>query len=171
MFIPTPSLGFSLAEPALSALHKHIPNAKTIGQGRMTYLFWDVYDAELIAPNAEYRKGERFALKLTYLRSLQGKDIAQRSIKEIREQGFNNERALDTWYQKMLDIFPDVENGYFLLGIVDENQHSHFYSAQGHLGSINDPIFSQHFFDIWLAESTSAPKVRKQLLENNRINK
>ena len=39
-----------------------------------------------------------------------------------------------------------------------------FYFNKVHIGRIDDHTFGQIFLDIWLAEKTSQPKLRSQLL-------
>ncbi|TMO73135.1 chalcone isomerase family protein [Pseudoalteromonas aurantia] len=131
---------------------------------RMTYLFWDVYDATLFAPNGNYSADSPFVLKLTYLRDLAGDDIAQRSIEEMRKQGFTDEKKLALWLTNMKRIFPNVNEGTQLLGVRNKAGGSVFYSDNKLLGEITDPGFTKHFFDIWLSEKTSEPEMRKELL-------
>jgi hypothetical protein len=143
---------------------KYFTNSQKVGEARMTYLFWDVYDATLYAPQGQWRSDMPFALQLSYLRKLHGEAIAERSIDEIRKQGFEDDTKLSQWYQSMRELFPDVTKGQSLTGIADQSRKTHFYLDDQLIGSIDDPLFTQYFFDIWLSEQTSQPKMRKQLL-------
>ena len=49
-----------------------IPGAAKVGEARYSYLFWDVYDARLFAPQGKWQPQESFALALTYLRDFDG---------------------------------------------------------------------------------------------------
>jgi hypothetical protein len=157
-------LCFSLAVNAKEVIDDYISDAQVVGEGRLTYLFWDVYDASLIAPKGEWKNDKPFALKLTYLRKLEGKKIAERSIQEMRGQGINDEVKLATWHSQMINIFPDVDDGYQLMGIRDQQANTLFYHDNMLIGRIDDAEFTQAFFDIWLSDKTSEPKVRRKLL-------
>ncbi|MGB3725435.1 MAG: chalcone isomerase family protein [Glaciecola sp.] len=145
-------------------LQAFIENPETVGEARLSVLFWDIYDASLIAQNGQFNSGGPFALTLTYLRSFDGNDIASRSIDEMRGQGMTDEMKLAKWYQELEQIFPDVQEGQTITGVMDNNKVSHFYLEDQLIGSIEDAEFGKWFFDIWLSEKTSEPKMRQQLL-------
>lgn len=145
-------------------IRPYVPNAEKVGQGRMTYMFWDVYDAALYAPQGSWSTDNPYALKLSYLRNLDGKKIADRSAEEIRKQGFSDEVKLATWHAQMRKIFPDVTVGSSLTGVYTKNGDTVFYQNGTKIGAVKDPEFSAAFFGIWLNEKTSAPDLREQLL-------
>jgi len=149
---------------ALDDIAAHVPAAKKVGEGRMTYMFWDVYDATLYAPQGTWRQDKPFALQLTYLRKLDGKKIADRSIEGMRAQGVSDEIKMATWHAQMRKIFPNVDNGVSLTGVYAGDGTTIFYQGNTEIGRINDPQFGHAFFDIWLNEKTSAPTLRRQLL-------
>lgn len=159
-------LGALMASPAYAFdyIDSHVPNAEKVGEGRLTYFIWNVYDAELYAPDGKWEKDKPFALRLSYLMNLDGGDIADRSIEEIRKQGFDDEEKLKMWHTQMKRIFPDVNETTTLTGIYKANGETAFYENGYGLGRISDPEFGRYFFDIWLGEQTSAPKLTQQLL-------
>lgn len=153
----------SMAE-SYSVLAKFVPNAEKVGQGRLTYLAWDVYDATLYAPNGEWQNGAPLALKLSYLRDIPGKKIVAHSIAEIRKQDAADEVTLNKWEANMLEIFPDVSKGIEITGIYTNEGHSVFYQNHTKLGEIKNPKFTKAFFNIWLDEETSSPDLRMAIL-------
>ncbi|MFK8068441.1 MAG: chalcone isomerase family protein [Gammaproteobacteria bacterium] len=158
---------FSISSfPLLSADHigMHVPEVQKVGEGRLKYLFWNVYDATLYTPKGIWQDEKPFALKLSYLLELEGEKIADRSIEEIRNQGFKNELILATWHNQMRKIFPDVDKGISITGIYTTQGESIFYRQNEEIGRIRDPEFGKAFFNIWLSEKTSEPELRKQLL-------
>ena len=142
----------------------YIPGAQTVGQGRMTFFMWDVYDATLYAQDGEWREGKPLALTLSYLRDLNGVDIARRSIEEMRGQGFSDEIRLAAWFGQMQKIFPDVTAGVSLTGVLTPEGITVFFRDGAEIGRIADPDFGRAFFNIWLSQRTSAPELRAQLL-------
>ena len=149
---------------ALDYLDNWVPAAQKVGAGRLTYLFWDIYDATLYAPQGVWRNHQPFALQLVYLKSFEGRQIADRSLEEMRAQGLQDEMKLAAWHKQMRNIFPDVEKGVSLTGIYTQNGETVFYRNTVEIGRIKDPEFSQAFFAIWLGENTSEPDMRRQLL-------
>ncbi len=145
-------------------LAKYIEEPKVVGQTRLKVLFWDIYDASLIAPKGQFSNDKPFALELKYLRDFKGKEIASRSVDEMRKLGVKDEVKLAAWYQEMQDLFPDVKEGESITGVVDENRISHFYYNDKLLGKVHDKEFSLWFFNIWLSEKTSEPEMRRDLL-------
>lgn len=165
IFLLTWSHTLMAADPHKSILNA-VPNAQLVGQARMSYLFWDVYDVALFAPNGKWAENQPYALTLTYLRELKGEDIAKRGIEEMQKQGFTDQQKLNDWLQQMERLFPDVRDQTVLIGIADEQQHSHFFHRDTYLGAVEDIEFTQQFFGIWLHPNTSEPKLRRQLLGN-----
>ena len=154
----------SQATADLPTARLQIPNAEVVGEGRLKYLFWSVFDASLYAPNGVWSEGQPFALSLSYLRDLEGSAIVEASIDEIKSQGMTDESTLDRWAMQMAEIFPDVDDTTTITGVVDENRHAHFYRNGELIGTVPDPEFSRYFFNIWLGEQTSQPTLRSQLL-------
>ncbi|MBT0585470.1 chalcone isomerase family protein [Alteromonas sp. SM 2104] len=148
-----------------AVVEEHIGGAEVVGEARFEYFFWDVYDVKLYTPNGEYDPNGAFALSLTYLRDFDGRDIAERSVKEMRKQGQNDSAKLDDWLAQMSSIFPDVKEGQTLTGIAHKDSgHARFFLEDKQIGLVEDEEFTQAFFDIWLGEKTSEPKLRKRLL-------
>ena len=82
------TLGFASTS---TLVNQFIENPQQVGKtSRMTYLFWDIYDASLYATQGVYSQDQPFVLALRYLRELDGKEIAKRSLKEIEKQGITN---------------------------------------------------------------------------------
>ena len=143
------------------------PGAVSTVPVRMTVWGFDVYDAKLwtragFAPATYVR--HPFALELAYLRGLKGAAIAQRSLDEMKRQAPINDSQGQVWLQAMQALFPDVQKGDRITGVNKPDQGAEFWLNDRRLGQVNDPLFAQLFFGIWLSPQTSAPEVRKALL-------
>jgi hypothetical protein len=143
---------------------QYIKNPKVVGEARLKFMFLKIYDAKLSAANGLWNADSPFALSLTYLRDFAGEEIASRSVDEMRNIGYDDEVLLAKWYEQMRAVFPNIKEGENITGVMDENKNTHFYHKGALIGSIDDKIFTQSFFGIWLHEKTSEPKMRKQLL-------
>lgn len=150
-----------------NSLGKYLKNAKLIGKGTYTFFFLDIYDVLLYSEKSIYEPNKNFALKLHYHRSFSGKDIAERSIQEIKDQGFKNTTKLNLWQKQMESIFPNVKKGQIITGIYIPNKETIFLSKNKELGRIMDSHFGRYFFNIWLGPNTKDPKLRNKLIGKN----
>lgn len=147
---------------------RYIEDPSLLGESRFKVMFFKIYDAKLSAPkgqwNKTWNKDTPLALSLTYLRDFDGEDIASRSVDEMRDIGYTDEVTLAKWFEQMRSVFPNVKEGENITGVLDNNKHTHFYYEGQLVGSIEDVVFGESFFGIWLNEKTSEPKMREQLL-------
>ena len=144
---------------------------RAAGSGRYTWWGLNVYQASLwvepaFEPTALSR--QRYALELHYQRAFKGRDIAQRSIDEMRRIGAFSEAQSQAWLLAMQTVFPDVVAGDRLLGIHLPGRGAQFLHNGRPVGEVADPEFAQLFFGIWLSERTSAPGLREALLAGTR---
>jgi len=144
-----------------------LPSATFIGQGSLRFLGLAVYDAVLFAP-AETRPEavlrQPLALTLTYKMGFSGQSIAQRSIEEMQRLRRGNASQQEAWLARMQTVFPDVARGDQLTGIHLPAQGARFFFNGRFVGQIDDPIFSEAFFSIWLDPETREPSLRQALL-------
>lgn len=140
---------------------------RAAGSGTYTYWGFDVYQASLwVEPGFEPAAfaRQRHALELQYLRNFKGRDIAERSIEEMRRIGPFSEAQAKDWLQAMVAAFPDVRAGDRLLGVHLPGHGAQFYYNGRPTSEVRDPEFARLFFGIWLSEQTPAPKLRAALL-------
>ncbi len=156
-------MGSSVAT-ATVFIQQRLPQGERVGQGILSFAFWDVYQATLYAPKGQWDPKGPFALSLEYYREIKGSDIAQRSIEEIKKQGFNKTSELAAWEKQMQAIFPDVNKGSVLSAVYTPEQGTSFYDGETPIGTIAGDAFAERFFGIWLAETTSEPSLRQALL-------
>ncbi len=130
------------------------------GAAVMRFLGLKVYAIRLWHKGSGYRPDAPFALELEYARHFAGSDIVERSLAEMRDQGWRDEAQLARWRTAMRTVLPDVRAGDRLIGIAIPQVEARFYAGERYLGTVADPAFVAAFFDIWLSEKTSAPRVR-----------
>jgi len=145
----------------------HLPDALFSGSARLRFWGFEVYDAQLwVEPGfrASRLGAHALALSLTYLRSLRGTAIADRSITEMRRQGPLDDPQASRWRDAMAAIFPDVKDGDRLTGVWQPGKGARFWFNGAPRGQMDDDIFAARFFGIWLSEATSEPAMRLALL-------
>ncbi len=144
-----------------------LSGARWAGSARLRFWGFDVYDARLWVSD-DFR-ASRFAqhelmLELAYLRALNGRSIAERSLEEMRRGAAITPKQAQRWLAAMQDAFPDVKAGDRLTGLHSPGVGARFWFNGEPRAAIADPEFSRLFFGIWLAPSTSEAQMRSALL-------
>lgn len=144
-----------------------LPGAQLQGSGRLRFIGLAVYDARLwrgATPVGSDWMAAPLALELRYLRRLVGRQIAERSIEEMRRQRELGEDESRRWLAAMTQMFPDVQDGDRITGFVVPGLGARFAVNGVVKGDVRDLEFARLFFGIWLSERTSEPALRRALL-------
>ena len=148
-------------------LKTELDSARLAGSARLRFFGFDVYDARLwVTPGfraADYAQ-HTLGLELNYLRSLSGRAIAERSLQEMRRNQAVDIALEQAWLAAMKESFVDIKAGDRLTGLHQPGVGARFWFNSQPRPSIADAHFSRLFFGIWLAESTSEPRMRADLL-------
>ncbi|MCC2606997.1 chalcone isomerase family protein [Planctobacterium marinum] len=144
------------------------PSMQLVGEGKLSVLFWDIYEARLYSANGIYQSDQfPVALKLTYLRDFSKQQLIEETVKQWQKLGFYDEQKVLAWTAELQQLWPDVKRQQSLTLYIDEAQISYFYFNDEQLGTLSDQQFARAFLAIWLSPNTSAPDVRKQLIGQN----
>jgi hypothetical protein len=144
-----------------------LPDAQWSGSARMRFFAFDIYDAALwVAPGFRASRYAQSALvlDLSYLRSLKGQSIAERSLDEMRRGATISVAQEKNWLAAMQVAFPDVQSGDRITGVHQPTAGAQFWFNGQLRARVPDAEFSRLFFGIWLAETTSEPRLRSALL-------
>ena len=144
-----------------------LPQGRLIGSGRLTFWGLQVYDARLWVPpgfKPESFGTQALALELSYLRAFASKDVAERSISEMRRSATISAEQADKWKTALSQVLPDVSKGDRLMGVHRPGVGASFLLNGKVLGEIRDAEFARLFFGIWLSPKTSEPALRNALL-------
>lgn len=170
---PSKGFGASAADTtdasttAPGELLTELPGAQALGAATLRFLGMDIYAARLWVP-AGFSPGayaqHPFALELRYFRSLSGRLIAERSLKEMRRQGPWSAAQEAGWLQAMLQAFVDVQAGDRISGLHTPGVGARFWFNGQPRGAVRDADFSRVFFGIWLSDASSEPQMRASLL-------
>lgn len=136
-----------------------------VGEGKLTYWFWDVYQAQLFSQDGRYEE-QRYplALRLQYLRDFSKEELLSETEKQWQKLGMTNTAEQQKWLTMLESLWPDVRKNDAITLFINEHKVSRFYFNSELLGEVTEPDFSEAFLAIWLAENTSAPDVRKKLI-------
>ncbi|MBC5765240.1 chalcone isomerase family protein [Ramlibacter albus] len=149
------------------AVRAAVPQARLVGEAPMRWFGLPIYDARLFAPagfDALELARHAFVLELTYRRALRGRDIARRSIEEMRRAPSFPEDRAGRWESELAAVLPDVQPGDRIAGVHTPGGGAAFIVNGRRAGEIADAQFARLFFGIWLAPHTSEPGLRAALL-------
>jgi hypothetical protein len=146
-----------------SLVAKNISQAEALGQGRLTYWGFTLYDARLYA-SKEPKGG--IALDIQYLRKFEAKDLAKQTLDELKKLGVSDTQRAE-WADPLTKAFKTVQVGDSITAIKKPQGSTHFFYNGQFVSEISGESFSQAFFGIWLHPKTSVPQLRKSLLGHN----
>jgi hypothetical protein len=161
-------IGLGVHLPAIAKPPQEIDDQftseKPLGTGQLSWLVFDAYTAELWCDAGVWSYDVPFALRIKYEMDFSKTDLIERTFKEIEGQ-----QKLTSAQREGLDLalqasFPDVAENDTITAVYQPNGVTTFYHNGEETGTITDKTLSQRFFDIWLGEKTSEPKLRKKLL-------
>lgn len=139
-------------------------NLEKVGEARLKFLLWSVYDSRLYTPTGEYQSGIRpLKLEIEYLLDVKADALVERTQTEWNKMGRKHPRH-DEWRQKLGSIWTDINSGDVISLELDSENRSTFRRNGELLGHIEDPEFGQEFVDIWLSEDCTRPEIRQALL-------
>jgi hypothetical protein len=143
-----------------SLVLKNISQAESLGQGRMTYWGFNLYDAKLFA--SKDPKGG-IALDIQYLRKFESKDLTKQTLDELKNLGISDTQRAE-WAEPLARAFKTVQVGDSITAIRKPQGGTQFFYNGQFVSEISGESFSEAFFGIWLHPKTSAPQLRKVLL-------
>jgi len=156
-------LGNAMASPTW---RDEVPDALVVGKGEMRWLGFRIYRAVLWGSRQPFEPGSKFALQLTYYRSISRDRLVNTSMDEMRRLGSApiDEAEQTRWKYQLQRAFVDVQPGDQLTGVNIPGYGMRFYYGEKQVADIGDPVLAKAFFDIWLNEKSRDPELRGQLL-------
>ena len=145
-----------------------LPEARLQGGMRFRWFGLHVYDARLWSATPlrvdDDLASRPYALELAYVRRLEGKAIADRSLDEMKRLDTVSPAEAQDWLQAMRMAFPDVAPGDRLVGLHRPGRGVQFLHNGRITGEVGERRFARLFFGIWLSSASREPALRAQLL-------
>lgn len=153
-----PSGQDAMAGEALPQQARHL-----IGRASLSWFFRPVYNAWLYADTESfvYPPHSSFTFMLEYRLPLKQQQIIKETLRQWEKQQVN---VPAEWAEQLKAIIPDVRAGDRLALQVDADQRANMLHNDHSIGRIDDADFVLAFAGIWLAETTTRPDLRQQLL-------
>lgn len=134
-----------------------------VGSASLSWFFRPIYDAQLFADRKDFSfdSTEGFTFMLEYRLDLKQEQIVKETLRQWERQGV---AVRPDWIPQLQALIPDVRAGDRLALQVDAARRARLLHNDRTLGAIDDPDFVNAFAGIWLAENTTRPDLRHQLL-------
>ena len=143
-------------------ISKYLGKKFLIGNANYSFLFWDIYDAELYSTSKKYNSNE-LAIILKYNRSIDKETLIRETINDIKEQKSISNQQEEKWKSLLESIYVDTKTNKKFIAIKINNK-SIFYYNNKKLHESFDEEFNQLFFDIWLRSNSKNPDFTRTLL-------
>lgn len=143
---------------------------KQVGETKLKFLFWDVYESRLFSADGTYKAKDSFndeyplVLEIEYLRDIDAKDLVENTIEQWQHLKLEQDQYEEylPWLQQ---VWPNVKKGDRLAIYVDSTSSQFFFNGQS-IDRVQSENFGQLFLSIWLSPNTSQPKLRKELINS-----
>ena len=143
-------------------ISKYLGKKFLIGSANYSFLFWNIYDAELYSTSNKFNSNE-LAIILKYNRSIEKETLVKETINDIKEQKNISKEQEEKWKSLLESIYIDTKTNKKFIAIKMNNK-SIFYYNNKKLHESFDEEFNQLFFDIWLRSNSKNPNFTKTLL-------
>jgi len=143
-------------------ISKYLGKKFLIGSANYSFLFWNIYDAELYSTSNKFNSNE-LAMILKYNRSIEKETLVKETINDIKEQKNISKEQEEKWKSLLESIYIDTKTNKKFIAIKINNK-SIFYYNNKKLHESFDEEFNQLFFDIWLRSNSKNPDFTRTLL-------
>jgi len=128
-------------------------------------MFWTIYKSTLFTADGEYRGIEPgLALKIEYRRNISRNQLVSATRGQWQELRLYDPSASESWLQELTELWPNIRRGDSITLYVEQDMSSSFFHNDKSLGQMGDARFTESFLAIWLAENSTFPKLRNQLI-------
>lgn len=142
-------------------------NWQTVGQAKLKWGFWTIYDSKLLTPSGLYEHiKEPLVLEITYNRTISSQELLDATVEQWQHLKFT-QAQINSWVAQMQEVWPNVRSGDKLIYSLNK-KGVFYYQPLGEkaikFGELNDEILASAFVEIWLSSKTSYPDMRKALI-------
>ena len=139
-----------------------------VGSTTLKVMFWTIYDSTLFTNNGQYRGVEPgLALKIDYRRNIKRDHLIGTTRDQWQELGLYDPGVSEDWLRALMELWPNIRRGDSITLVVEPDMSASFYHNGVSLGRLSDARFTESFLAIWLAENSTFPKLRDQLIGLN----
>ncbi len=146
----------------------------TQGSGTYRWFGIKIYDAKLlVAPkfNGDFKQARPIALEITYDIDIDKNDLIETTLEEWESLEIGKSQTCQNqqlWAKQLEQVWPNLKQGDKLRLEIDIKNQASFYYNDDLTGAMQDVNFGTCFLAIWLDKDSSAPGLRKKLLNLKR---
>ena len=150
----------------------HDQQYKFCNHHKFTFLLTKIYDIYLCVDNENNLNYEElyqhsFILRINYNKGFSKEKLAKSSLNEMNKYAEITSTEQKSYYQQLIDIFPDIyKNDNLEVFYQNKNSLSFYYNHQ-YIAIIDDKKFIRRFLNIWLHKDNKYPKMHKNLFSSN----
>ena len=148
-----------LDQKSEAIISKYLGKNFLVGKANYSFLFWNIYDAELYSTSNKFNSNE-LAIILKYNRSIDKETLIRETINDIKEQKSISNQQEEKWKSLLESIYIDTKTNKKFIAIKINNK-SIFYYNNKKLHESFDEEFNQLFFDIWLRSNSKNQILQK----------
>ena len=143
-------------------ISKYLGKKYLIGSANYSFLFWNIYDAELYSTSNKFDSKE-LAIVLKYNRPIDKNTLVKETIDDIKQQENISKQREEKWKALLDAIYVSTKIDKKFIAIKVKNR-SIFYYNNVKLYESFDQEFNKLFFNIWLRSDSKNPEFTKALL-------
>ncbi len=156
------------AHAAPPEVKAHFTETAPYSTASFRMLMFKVYDIELYTDAEQWSYDAPFALRLIYDTSIEGEDIAERSVDEIEKYHTLTPEEQKEYLATFTRLFPNVKTGDSLTAVYAPGKDMQLYFNGALRGTVTDLTLARRFLDIWLTPKSEYPDIRNTLVKNSR---
>jgi hypothetical protein len=136
---------------------------QVVGSASLSVLWFDIYDATLMTANGQFESyAKPLAISLNYRRKISKKELIEETDKQLKSFIMDAD-IRQNWISQLSEIWPAIKKGDQLTYRTDLNGVGYFFFNKVLIGSIDDPLFTHTFPQIWLSPQGNYPKLASRL--------
>ncbi len=146
---------------------------KTVGEAKLTWFIFDIYESRLRAPDGRYQIGSDVSPHPIALEIYYQRDVTKQKLLEVTDEQWQKlgiEQSLrQQWISILNMMYPSIKKGDELAYVTDGKTGHLLHRRAGDIsphtvGYVKDEALNDAFLSIWLSPKTEFPKLRKQLI-------
>ena len=110
-----------LDQKSEAIISKYLGNNFLVGKANYSFLFWNIYDAELYSTSNKFNSNE-LAIILKYNRSIDKETLVKETINDIKEQKNISKEQEEKWKSLLESIYIDTKTNKKFIAIKIKNK-------------------------------------------------
>ncbi len=147
---------------SMSAVAELPKGLRPIGEARLSFLWYDVYQARLFNLQGQFDGLKApLVLQIIYRREISNQVQIEQTANQLGNKV--SEEEMLPWLMDLAALWPDIRTDDQLTFHMRSHDSGDFYFNGQLLGNVDHPGFARAFMNIWLADDGRYSRMAKQL--------